>query len=92
MNEILAISIPEIRVFKDGDDITILHKEPMASWDDANSLLTFTMPKDYLDDEIANAVNRACSGLDWEKDFDTVFNKQEYRKAVLNIPNFLMGE
>lgn len=93
--EIMGISIPEIRVFKDGDEIIVLHKEPNKSWDQANSLLSFTLPNDgntYLLGEIGACVNRACFGLDWNKDFDVVFNTEAYRRAVMNIPNFLIGE
>lgn len=89
VNEIIGIAVPQITVFKDGPEITILHKDTNG---ETNSLLTFHVPFDPLGYEITSAVNRALGGMDWENTFDTVFTKQEYRKAVMNIPLFLIGE
>jgi len=87
MTEIVGICVPEITVFKDGDEIIILHKNQ-------DSLLKFTLPPDFnpMASEISAAVNRACSGLDWDKNFDEVFNHRAYRDAVMNIPSYLIGE
>lgn len=85
--EIVGICVPEITVFKDGDDILVLHKNQ-------NSLLKFTLPLGFsaLNCEISSAVNRAIKDLDWDKDFDYVFTHRAYRDAVMNIPSYLIGE
>ena len=87
MTEIFGICVPEITVFKDGDDILILHRNQ-------NSLLMFTLPPGFspLGNEISAAVNRAVKDLDWDKDFDYVFTHRAYRDAVMNIPSYLIGE
>lgn len=90
--EIVGITIPSLRVFHIGEEITVLHREPDQPWEKANSLITFMAPTDYLTHEIAAAVNRACKDIDWEVGFDTVQSHQAYRRAAMNIPNFLMGE
>lgn len=91
MSEITGIVSPEIRVFKNDDEITILHKEPNKTWEESNSLLTFTPPWDCLDYEIKNATNHAIKDLDWCYDFNTVFKTVKYRKAILNVPLFLLS-
>ena len=87
MTEVVGISVPEITVYKDGEDILILHKNQ-------NSLLKFTLPAgfDPLMSEISSAVNRAVKDLNWDKDFDYVFTLRAYRDAVMNIPSYLIGE
>jgi hypothetical protein len=88
MKEISGITITEVRVFQDGDEITILHKDTNG---ESNSLLTFTTQNAPESNDVSEAVNKALAGLDWDDTFDNVYTKQEYRKAVMNIPFILMG-
>ncbi len=93
MNEILGIAIENVKVFKNGDEIMILHRSPGKDWNHADSLLTFTVAVDPMFYEVSGAVNRAMNieGLDWDQDFEVVFKQEAYRRAVMNVPNFLMG-
>lgn len=88
MKEILGINYPQIRVFQDNSEITIIFADKNG---ESNSLLTFTNPVIPVGNEVSEAVNNALSGLDWDKTFDFVNTKKEYRKAVMNIPFILMG-
>ena len=76
-----GINVPNITASVVGQEVVILFKNK-------DSLVKFETP-DTVDFEfLAKAINEELQGLDFEgKDFGTVFNTVEYRKAVLAVVN-----
>lgn len=80
-------AVPHISFYSDVNinTLIIFHKEQ-------NSLLKIDLPISYTINEISNAITKAMGNLDWDKTFDEVFSKVEYRNAVMQVPNILIGE
>lgn len=78
-----GVMIPNVTVSVIGEDVIILFKD--------ESLLSFTSPTTVDKVALAGIVNDELKELDWDKDFDYVFTHQEYRKAVMNVANRLLG-
>ena len=77
-------NVPYITAYILNNEVIILHKN-------LNSLLKFTPPCEVTQEQLDVAVNTAMSGLDWEEDFDVVFNTEKYRMAVMQVPYLLMS-
>jgi hypothetical protein len=75
-------SVPHISYYVDNDQLIIFHKEQ-------NSLIKIDIFKKYSQKEINEVLVKAIGHLDWDKSFEDVFNKLEYRKALMNVSYLL---
>lgn len=86
MNNIFIDSnIPDISFYIDKEEVIIFHKK-------LNSLLKFYTFSDVTAERVSAAIDQAMKDLDWSEGFDKIFTTQKYRKALMNVPNILIGE
>jgi len=81
-------NVPHISFYIDEEEneVIIFHKK----WD---SLLKFSSPFVSLtNEELSAAIDKEMKHLDWSGDITSIYTLQEYRKALMNVPNRLIGE